>query len=370
MPRRIAKLCVTLLLVAGGLAGCSHKGDSPDEAGAGLSATASADVTLTKVARGDIRETVVVNGSVAALPNQDVKVSALVPGRVAEMTVAEGDSVRAGQVLAQLDARPYQDQLQQAEAAVQSAKANLENAQASRKRNEDLFQRGIAARKDREDARTQENVAAASLRQAEGALGLARLQLERTQIHSPLSGRIAKRFVSVGEQVDGTAAQPVVEVANLAQVELLGNLPAVYLAKLRAGQSLEIQSDAFPGKQFTGHVVAISPAVDPATNLGLVRIRIANPNGLLRIGMFLSAQVAIEDHKNALTVPPEAIYRDENGQPRVYRVAQGKAAAVDVKLGIQTKDRVELLSGVNESDAVILTGGYGLADGAKVRVKP
>jgi RND family efflux transporter MFP subunit len=339
----------------------------PDAEG---SAAASADVTLTRVIRGDIRETVAISGSVAALPNQDVKVSAFVPGRVAELTVAEGDPVRAGQVLARLDARPYQEQLQQAEAAVQSAKANLGNAQASRKRNEDLFQRGIAARKDLEDSRTQENVTAASLRQAEGALGLARLQLERTQIHSPLSGRVARRFVSVGEQVDGTAAQPVVEVANLDQVELLGNLPAVYLAKLHAGESFEIESDAFPGKHFTGRVVAISPSVDPATNLGLVRIGIANPNGSLRIGMFLSAQVSIEDHKNALIVPPEAIYRDENSQPRVYRVAQGKAATVGVKLGIQTKESVELLSGVKEGDAVILNGGYGLADGAKVRVKP
>jgi membrane fusion protein (multidrug efflux system) len=327
-------------------------------------------VTLAKVIPSDIRETVVIRGSVAPLPNQDVRVSALVPGRVAEMRVAEGDSVTAGQVLARLDTHPYQGQLRQAEAAVQLAKANLSNAESSRKRNEDLFQHGIAARKDLEDARTQESVASASLQQADAALALARLQLDRTQLHSPLSGQVIKRFVSVGEQVDGTAAQPLVQVANLAQVELLGNLPAAYLARLRVGEPLAIASDSLPGKQFTGRVVAISPAVDPATNLGLVRIRIANSQSFLRLGMFLSAQVAVEEHKNALTVPPEAIYRDANGQPQVYRVEQGRVIVAKVTLGIQNKDRVELLSGVKEGDSVVLAGGYGLADGAQVRVKP
>jgi RND family efflux transporter MFP subunit len=327
-------------------------------------------VTLTNIARGDIRETVVVRGSVAALPNQDVRVSALVPGRVVEMRVAEGDSVAAGEVLARLDAHPYEDQLRQAEAAVQLAKANLSNAESSRKRNEDLFQRGIAARKDLEDARTQESVASASLQQADAALALARLQLARTELHSPLGGAVIKRFVNVGEQVDGTAAQPVVEVAGLAEVELLGNLPAAYLGRLRVGERLAITSDSLPGIQFTGRVVAVSPAVDPATNLGLVRIRIANPHSLLRIGMFLSAPVAVEEHKNALTVPAQAIYRDANGQPQVYQVEQGKVREAKVTLGIQNKDQVELLSGVKEGDSVVLAGGYGLADGAQVRIKP
>ena len=353
------------------MAGCSHKAGSAEEAGGGeRSAGAEAEVTLTKVTRGEIREIVAVSGTVAALPNRDVRVSALVPGRVAELNVAEGDAVTAGQVIARLDARPYRDQLQQAEAAAQQARANFENAQLSRKRNEDLFQRGIAARKDLEDARTLESVTSAADRQSEAALEIARLQLSRTQIVSPLSGRVAKRTVSVGEQVDGTAGQPIVEVANLAEVELLGNLPAAYLAKMRPDEALEIESDALPGKRLPGRVVAVSPAVDPATNLGLIRIRIANPSGLLRLGMFLTAQVAIEDHKNALTTPPEAIYRDEKGEPHVYRVEKDKATAVDVTLGIQTKERVELLSGVDEGDAIVLTGGYGLSDTAVVKVKP
>lgn len=355
--------------LAGLAGGCAHRAASDEDESAPAN-YAVAQVTLTRVARADISQMIALTGTLAALPNQDVRVSSLVAGRIAEMNVAEGDAVRTGQVLARLDDRTYRDQLQQTEAAAAQAKATLENAVATLKRNEDLFQRGIAARKDLEDARTQENVAAAAMRQAEAVLELARLQVARTEVASPLNGRVAKRFVNLGEQVDGTAAQPVVEVANLNEVELLGNLPAAYLAKVSIGETLIVTTDALPGKTFPGRIVAVSPAVDPATNVGLVRIRLANPGGLLRLGMFLTTQVPVEAHKNALTVPPQAIYKNENGQPRVFLVDKDSATAAPVRLGIETSDRVELLDGVKEGDTVIFTGGYGLGDKAKVSVKP
>ena len=264
------------------LIGCS-RGASSDSAQGGKDA-AKPEVTVTRVTRSDIQDLVTVSGSVAALPNHDVRVSSLVPGRISMMTVAEGDAVRAGEVIAQLDSRPFHDQLLQAEAAAGQAKANLENASASKKRNEDLFQRGIAARKDFEDASLQESAAAAGVKQAEAGLEIARMQLDRTFIRSPLTGKVAKRFVSGGEQVDGTSAQPIAEIAELSEVELLGNLPATYLAKMRVGETLTIGSEAFGGKQLTGRVVAISPAVDAATNVGIIRIRIAEFGGRLAPG--------------------------------------------------------------------------------------
>ena len=370
MRRRFALLFAILLGATLCLTSCSRRDSSDDEEGGSNPSAMVAEVTLTRVARAEIRQVITITGSIAALPNQDVRVSSLVPGRIAQMNVAEGDQVRTGQVLAKIDDRPYRDQLQQAEAAVAQAKANLENAKLSRVRNETLFTRGIAARKDLEDARTQENVAAAGLRQAEAALEISSRILARTQLLSPLNGMVVKRFVSIGEQVDGTAAQSVVEVANLKEVELLGNLPANYLGRLHVGESISLASGAAPGKTFAGRVVAVSPAVDPATNVGLVRIRIPNRERLLRLGTFLSAQVAIDTHAQALVVPPQAIYRDEQGQQRVFVVTGENATAVPVKLGIETPDSVELLSGVKEGDNVILTGGYGLGDKAKIKVKP
>ena len=359
-------LLTGLVLVTFNAIGCSGK--SADE---GNESSATVTVTLTRVVRADISQTFSLTGTAAALPNQDVRVSALVSGRIAELKVAEGDVVTNGQILARLDDRTYRDQLQQAEGAQQQAQANFENAKLSRTRNEDLFQRGIVARKDVEDSRTQESVAAAALKQAEAALSLSRLGLARSEIVSPLGGIVVKRFVSVGEQVDGTAAQPIVEVANLHELEFLGNAPAAYLAKMHPGESVDVTTEAVGGATFPGRVIATSPSVDPATGVGFVRIRVPNPNGLLRLGMFLSAQISVDTHRHALTVPPEAIYRNEGGEPRVFLVKQDSATAVPVKLGIETKDRVELAEadGVKEDDPIILSGGYGLGEKAKIRIQ-
>lgn len=366
---------IGFLLASGALAtlvasGCSQKGG--DEEQGSSSSQATAHVTLTRVSRSDISQIFALTGTAAALPNKDVKVSALVPGRIADLKVAEGDTVNEGHVLARLDDRTFRDQLQQAEAAQQQAQANLENAKLSQTRNQDLFQRGIAARKDLEDAQTQASVAAAALRQADAALEIARLNLARCEIVSPLTGVVAKRFVSVGEQVDGTAAQPVVEVANLAEVEFLGNAPAAYLAKMHPGQDVYVTTEAVPGQKFPGRVVATSPSIDPSTGVGFVRIRVPNPHAVLRLGMFLTAEISVETHRHVFVVPAQSIYKNEEGEPRVFVVNQDTATAVAVKLGIETTDRAELAEadGLKEGDSIILTGGYGLGDKAKVQVQP
>jgi len=353
------------------LIGCSRaRPTSADDASADQSPAVVAEVTVTRVARADIHSTLTVSGTLAALPNQDVKVSSLVPGRVARMEVGEGDSVKSGDLLAKIDDRSFLDQIQQAEAGVAQAKASLENARLNRERNENLFGRGIAARRDVEDARMQANVAEAAVRQAEATLALARLQLARTEVRAPLDGVVVKRLLSVGEQVDGTAAQPILDVAALGELELFGNVPALYLPHIHAGDQLTARSEAFPDHDFKGRVVAVSPAVDASTNVGTVRIRFPNPGRGLKLGMFLTAQMPIETHTQTLVVPPQAVYRDEKNQAVVYRLSGDTADAVPVKLGLETSQQVELLSGVEAGDTVILTGGYGLGEHAKVRVKP
>ncbi len=363
MPSKSFFACILGIALLASAVGCSHTvaGDASEES--------VATVTVTKVARASITRTLAVTGTIAALPNEDAKVSSPVPGRIAKVLVAEGDHVSAGQALAQIDPQTFRDQVRQAEGALEQAKANLQNATANRDREENLFQRGIASGKEVEDARTQVTVNQGALSQAEGALSIAHQQLARAAIRSPFDATVVKRFSNVGEQVDGTAAQPVIEVANVKTVELLGNVPAVYLAKVRLGLKFPVTSDSVPGLTFDANVVAVSPAVDPGSDVGLVRIRIANPKGLLRLGMFLTAQLPLETHPNALVVPAKAIYRGEDSQPGVYRVQGADAEMVPVTFGIETPDTVELVSGINEGDTVILDGGYGLPEKAKVKVK-
>jgi RND family efflux transporter MFP subunit len=349
------------------VAGCG-KGAASSEGG-GDESNVTAEVTVVKVARGDIQQIISLSGNVVAPPNQDVKISPLVPGRITALNVAEGDRVHKGEVLATLDDRTYQGQLQQARASLAQANANLQNAKQTFERNQTLLNRGIVARKDVEDARTALEVAQAAEQQAKAAEEMANLQLERTKIISPLDGVVAKRFASLGEQVDGTAAQPIIEVANISEVELAGNLSAPYLSKVRVGEAMPVTSDAFPGKTFRGRIVAISPGVDPSTNVGGIRIRIANPGGMLRLGMYMNTQVQVETHKNVLLVPADAVYRDEEGKPQVFIVTGETAKAADVTLGFENNGFVEILDGVKEGDTIIHTGGYGLGDTTKVKIK-
>lgn len=347
-------------------AGCGKK-EADDEAKSASNAVA--DVTVTKVKRGSLIQDLSVSGNVAAPPNQDAKVAAQVPGRIARVLVTEGDRVRAGQELAQLEGAQFQDQVRQAEAAVAQAKANVDNAKLAAQRNEDLLARGIAARKEVEDARTQLAVNEGALKSADAALSAARTQFSRTVMMAPFAGTVVKRFLGVGEQTDGTSAQPVFEIANIDTLELMGTVPASRLGEIRTGDAFEIQTTSVPDQKFTAKVVSVLPAVDPATNNGTVRIHIDNPNHLMKFGMYISVELPLKQKGTSLIVPIQAVYPDESGEPHVYKVTGDNAESVAVKLGVQSKTDVEILEGVQEGDTIILSGGYGLPEKSKVRVK-
>src|SRR5690349_17507577 len=198
--RRSRWKAVVLLVTVTFTACGKHVGD--DEAKAGEPVP---DVTVTKVTREVIVNQLIVNGNLAALPNRDAKVAALVPGRIAEVMLVEGDRVTANQPVAELDATMLREQERQAEAAVNQAKATVENARISTQREEALLGRGVSSRKEVEDAKTQFAVAQATLQQQEAALATARAQVARSVVRAPFEGMVVKRFAAAGEQVDGTA---------------------------------------------------------------------------------------------------------------------------------------------------------------------
>ena len=357
-----AHLWLALLTLATATGCASHRGEEAD-------AAAVPEVTVAKVQRVRLQTKIVVNGNLAGLPNRDAKLAPLVPGRIARVLVTEGDRVSAGQVLAELENAQLKDQERQAEAAVAQAEANLENARASAKRNENLLQRGIAARKEVEDARTQLAVSEAAHRQASAAFSVAKSQLGRAEIRAPFAGTVVRRFLGVGDQVDGSGGQPVVEVAAIEALELLGTVPANRLNDIKTGETFKFTTDAAPGATFEARVVAALPAVDPATNNGTVRVRIQNPKRLLKLGQYLSLELPSKESSPRLVVPKQAIYPGESGEPHVYVVKGEEADMVPVVVGAQTGEQAEIISGVSDGDSVIVNGGYGLPEKSKVRVK-
>jgi len=358
-PAKAGHYVLVALLICGA---CGSKGS--DE---GPEAVEVPTITgdLAQAGRKTLVEELTVRGSVAALPNEDVKVSSFVAGVINELSVAEGDSVAAKQIIARLDRRPLEEQRRQVNAAVEQAKAQIENARLNLTRTEQLFQRGIAAGKEVEDARTQMAAAQSALEQATASLNTANLQIERADVRSPISGQVVKRMVSVGEQVDGTAAQPIVQIANLDRVEIAANVPAEQLPRVKVGQRATMSTEAYAGHTFNGSVIAVAPAVDPATNAALVRIRMTNADRLLRVGMFAEARLQLAEHANALVVPPSAIVRNEEGAA-VYVVQGDIAQRTPVKVGLEQPDAVEILEGVTEGQTVLTSSVYGLGDKARL----
>ena len=347
------------------LSGCAkHSGGERDSA-----ATPVPDVTVARVERAPFAQNLIVSGNLAALPNRDAKVAALVPGRVGRVLVLEGDRVKQGQPLADIDSTLLLEQEQQAEAEVAQAKASVENSRLAVQREEGLLRRGISSRKEVEDAHTQLAVNAAALNRAEAGLAIARAQVSRSVVRAPFSGTVVKRFAAAGEQVDGTAAQPIVEVAQIDALELMGTVSAARLSEVKVGEAFSFETNAVPDSNFSGRVASILPAVDPATNNGTVRIRVENSRGRLKLGQYLSIKLPLKPSGPRLVIPRQSVYPDESGEPHVYKVNGDEAVSVAVKIGIQTDDQVEILEGVREGDTVVVTGGYGLPEKSKVHVK-
>jgi membrane fusion protein, multidrug efflux system len=348
--------------------GCSKTGDS-EESSRNEDSLPTLHVKVATATKGMINETIEIPGSIVPLVNQDVKVSSLVAGRVTELRVAEGEPVRRGQLIARIDATPYLQQREQAQASLRQAQTNLENDRREMERNRSLFQKGIAAGKEVQDSEALFHVAEAEVEKARAALQAAELQVKRTEIYSPLSGVVLHRLLNSGEQVSGTASDPIVEVANLDTVEMEARVPSRYLGKVRADGQITVTSASYPGQQLQGKIVAVGGAIDPATDTGQVRLRIRNQRSRLKVGMFVQGLLVLQQHQNATLVPASAVVKARQ-ETHVYVVQGETASERAVSLGIQNQEQAEILSGITPGETVLISGNYGLEDKARVIIDP
>jgi multidrug efflux pump subunit AcrA (membrane-fusion protein) len=364
------------------------------------------------------------------MPGHETSFSAATGGRVARVLVQVGQHVRAGQVLAELDrnvlaatvrqqaaavqqaqAQASQarsaasnqspittDQIRQAEVALSQARANQTQAQNDFNRQQTLFERGISARKEVEAARTQLAVQTAAVTQAEAslaaarvnaargvgevrtqavvtaggvnaaeaALQVARAELARATIVAPITGTVTKRAINDGETVD--PANPAFEVIDASSLDLVANLPAQYLGRIKTGDLAVVKVEPFPGREFEGGVVQVAPAVDPQTNTVAVRVRLPNPSGELRAGTFADARIAVEIHSDALAVPEAALVVEGDETFVFVPKADETVEKRKVTVGIRDAGRAEITNGLKDGERVVTTGAFGLADKSKIKI--
>ena len=390
---RHAALSVSFALAL--LPGCREKAPEAEKA-----AVAPREVALASVEQSSLERSIEVTGTLAAY--DQVRVAVKVPGRLASVSVDLASVVKAGDVIAQIEATDYQLRVDQVAAAVaqgrvqlglppegpsdevdveatamvRQAAATLAEAQANLARARNLAQEGLMTGAERDSAeatflraesalqsaRDDVRLRQASLRQRRSELKLARQQLADTTVRSPISGVIQQRLANTGEFL--AAGAPVAEVVRVDLLRLKLVIPERDAANVKQDQAVKVAVDG-DSHAYTGKIARLAPALDQQNRTLLVEADIENP-GTLRPGVLARAQVVIGSSP-APTVPASAIVAFA-GVEKVLVVDKGKALEKRVKTGNRIGDRVEIVSGVVPGDKVVEKPGS-LQQGQPVKVK-
>jgi HlyD family secretion protein len=340
------------------LVACSHKSEPEDEP----ETLPAAQVTCAPVAKTEVDDVVEVSGVIAAEPRLDAIVSSPVAGRVAKLAVEEGDTVAAGALLAVIDDPGLPADSISAHADVASAEAAKEAADQELARQQRLVDTGIGARRDLEDARAKARAAAATLEGAHARSGLASKRLARSELRAPHAGVILHVWKRAGETVDGTSATPVVEVADLTNLELHAHVSAATLGELRESMSAKVH--VLGRETYDGEVVRIAPAVDPTTLLGTVRIRLTGAKGVT-VGSAATGSISTGRHP-ALVVPAAALRRSSVGADELVVCAGGKADVRTVVVGVRGDKTVEIKSGLEPGQQIVVDHVLGIEQGQQL----
>jgi RND family efflux transporter MFP subunit len=318
------------------------------------------------VQQGPAAQTVIAAGILAAPPGRDVKLGPLVPGRLARLQVTEGDLVRAGQVLGEVETGPVSDELQQAEATAQEARASTQAAKSKRARTEVLVEHGVAAREEVEQAHAAEAAALAAEQRANAALELARRKVRYSELKAPFAGVVTAVFIRQGEAVDGTG-QPVVEVAAIDPLELRAFVTPAQAASISPGMRATLSVDGSPDTS-TGEVINVSPSIDAQSGNVLVRIRFPNPAAKLRLGGFGRAHIVTGEERGAVTVPSAALLPLGDGGLGVATLEEEKVHTLPVTVHSEEAGQAVVTGALKGGQSVIVEGGYSLPEGIEVEV--
>lgn len=384
-----AGLFILVLLAAGSLSCKSDYPASGKAAGADSKAQPR-QVKTVKVVETPVGQAVTVNGTLAAYDQATISVK--VPGRIQTISVDLGSVIRKGQAIAQLEQSDYRLRVQQAEAAlaqararlglspdgaddrvaaeqtgtVRQAKAMLDEAKTKRDRAIRLVEQGVIARAEFDSADAEYKVALSRyqdgveeirnrqglLAQRRSELALARQLLADTTVYSPMTGVVQEKKASVGEYL--AAGTAVVDIVRIDPLRLRVEVPERESASIRIGQSVRVTVEGDP-EAYAGFIKRLSPTISQQNRVLAVEADVAN-NGKLKPGAFVRAEIVTDQTSMAATVPANAIVTFA-GIEKVIIVEGGKAIEKPVMTGRRGPDWVEIKSGVNVGQSVVVNPG-------------
>ncbi|RLB27880.1 MAG: hypothetical protein DRG66_04670 [Deltaproteobacteria bacterium] len=337
-------------------------------------------VKVVAVKRGDISVPLLATGTI--FPEYESKIGPKISGTIEIVYVDEGDQVRKGQRLAQLDQKDLLIAVRQGQAAVKVAEAQLKEAEVKvenlikeRKRLANLLKKNVISQQKYDDidtahsmALTRLEVLRAQILSARENLAMAEQKLKDTVIVAPFSGLIVKRFINQGEFVSTMPPSPLFLIMNIDKVKAEISLPEVHLARINIGNPVEVTVDTYPGITFRGKISTINPMVNPVSRAFKVKVEIPNKDHRLKSGMFARVKIYHKIHKDALIVPFKSVMRRE-GDTVVFVIDDDTVRLRSVTAGINNEREIEVIDGLKEGEEVVIEGHYGMANKTKVRVE-
>ncbi|PYM21014.1 MAG: efflux RND transporter periplasmic adaptor subunit [Candidatus Rokuibacteriota bacterium] len=355
------RLVVVAAWMAGILAGCSEKTPPAPTAVPVVVATAVTKPMPVRVqAVGNI------------LAAESVTVRSQVTGQLSAVHFTEGQDVKRGQLLFTIDPRPFETQLQQAQAELTRVLAAAEFARREAARYQELFNRGLVARSQYEQVASNAASAEAMARAARAAVDNTRLQLSYTAVRAPLDGRSGRVLVDRGNLVQANATDLLV-INQLRPIEASFAVPSDYLNEIRRrAEQNELEVTATPAGDSTpaaGRLTFVDNRVDPQTGTIQLKATFANEDARLWPGQFVTVVVTLGIEPNALVVPSAAVQAGQQGTYVFVVKPDGTADLRPVAVARQVADETVLAKGLNPGETVVTDGQLRLAPGLRVEVQ-
>ncbi len=378
-------ICIAIISATVALAGCGNGGGAQAKE-ADKSNVNAVPVEVATVAKNAVNASY--NGTATLIADHEAQVASKATGVLMKVLVEEGMTVHEGQLLAELDNST-------ATAAVAQAEAQMNKADATFQYAEQSIKKQLISKREYDQANF-------DMQTQKAALQTARLQLAYTRIVAPVSGVIAERSVKVGNLIQ--VNQNLFRIVGMDPLQAVLNVPERQLGILKAGQVVQLEADALPGKQFTGNILRIAPTVDAASGTFRVTCQFRDKTATLKPGMFGRIDIVYDHRDEAVTIPRSALI-EEDGETAVFVVDaapvkvptvdakakdadKAKAAAKDskdtkaivaatpvfvahrklVQIGYSDGDKVEIRSGVDIGARVITVGRNAVRDGTAVQV--
>ncbi len=331
------------------LGACSPGGPEPGAApgrGFGGAAAPAVTVVATRLAPQTFTDRFTALGTARA--NESIEVTSRTTSIITRINFREGQKVRTGELLVELDTK-------EASADLALAQANLQQIESQYRRSKTLAATQVVSAADLEQLEAQVLSARAQVRAAEA-------RLDTLYVRAPFDGTLGLRRVSLGDLVGPDTVMTTLDDSNPIKLEF--NVPESFLATVTRGMQISAQSNVYPGRPFTGEVDIIDSRVDPVSRSVTVIARIPNGEGLLKPGMFLTVTLE-KERDNVLLVPEEALV-PRQGRQFVYVVEEGRAVEREVELGGRVPGLAEIRQGIAPGELVITQGTQRVRDGLPV----